>query len=67
MMDLRFLEFISKVMAKEYGTVNEIGQFYFMWKIYYWFSLATMTRLCGNKGKNTLYKYSNNENIPYQF
>ena len=24
-------------------------------------------RLCGKKRQNALYKYSNNENIPYQF
>ena len=24
-------------------------------------------RLCGKKRKNALYKYSNKENIPYQF
>ena len=30
-------------------------------------SLVTVTRLCGKKKKEALYKYSNNENIPYQF
>ena len=24
-------------------------------------------RLCGKKRKNAMYKYSNNENIPYKF